>query len=252
MPGKRAMIKGMNVLPRVAAIAFALVAIAPGAADADQAAREAQIARQAQQMQQHFQAPLHAELELARKTCGSLPPEARNKILATGNEAVNTVARQFAERQMTPNGLQGFDPHAIIHAAVAGAIKSHAAAEELAAYEREHAARGARRMRAAKLAMVTKLERSLGLSTAQCTAIEADLEKHWQADWHRDFSENVMINNRRPAPDFADKAIAPHLDERQRAEWKKWCQEAGSSRVGRNGGWSFGGLKLPPDPWWAP
>lgn len=263
-------INGIDGFTRAIVMALALAAAGSGSLAADEnaerarneiQAREAQqkeqlkqhIDRQAQQYQHAFQSALQAELELARKTCASLSADARKKVVAAGNEAVKAVARQFAEMQMTGKGRQGFDARVTIHDAVVAVIKLHAAAEEFAAYERESAARVARRARAARLGMVTKLERDLSLSAAQCAAIEADLEKLWQPDWGRDlFHSGVMINHRRLAPDFADKAIAPHLDGRQRAEWQKWCQEAGYSRIGHGAGWSLSQNSLPSDPWWAP
>lgn len=213
---------------------------------ADQQRRQ-QIAQQAQNMQQFFQPALQAELERVRKTCGSLSADARKKILAAGNETVTVLARQFAGQ-----GIQGFDPGQAIHEAVAAAVKPHAAAEQFAAYEREHAARIARRDRVARILIVNKLDAQLRLSQSQREKIEADLEKRWEAGWLRELSDQGMvINHYRPAPDFADKCIAPHLDERQRAEWKQWCQQAGLSRMGNNRGWTFDGQSMQPDPWWS-
>ena len=239
---------------------------APGEADAQQVQegrkpqqqaaekqRQQQIAQQAQQMQQFFQPALQAELELVRKTCGTLPADARKKILAAGNETVKDVAKQFAERQFGGRARQGFDARKSIHEVVAAAVKPHAVAEEFAAYEREHAARLARRARTARILIVNKLDGELELSQLQRETIEGDLEKHWEAGWLRELDDNggMMINNFRPAPDFADKWIAPHLDDRQKAEWKKWCQQAGWSRMGHHAGWNFDGQSLQPDPWWT-
>ena len=215
--------------------------------------RQQQVAQQAQQMQQFFQPTLQAELEIARKTCGSLSSEARKKIVAAGNEAVKVVARQFAEHQFAGRGRKGFDARKMIHDAVAAAVKPHAAAEEFAAYEREQTARIARRARTARILIVNKVDDELELSEVQREKIAADLEQHWDTGWLRELDDNggMMINNQRPAPDFADKCIAPHLDERQRAEWKKWCQQAGWNRMGHHMGWNFDGQSLQPDPWWS-
>jgi DNA-binding protein H-NS len=215
--------------------------------------RQQQIAQQAQQMQQFFQPVLQAELELVRKTCGGLPVEARKKIMAAGTEAVKAVAKQFAEHQFAGRGRQGFDARKTIHEAVAAAVKPHAAVEEFAAYEREQAARIARRARAARILIVNKVDSELELSQSQREKIEGDLEKHWEAGWLRELDDNggIMINNQRPAPDFADPCVAPHLDDRQKAEWKKWCQQAGWNRTGHHVGWNFDGQSLQPDPWWS-
>ena len=215
--------------------------------------RQQQIAQQAQQMQQFFQPVLQAELEIVRKTCGSLPVEARKKIVAAGNESVKAVAKQFAENQFAGRGRQSFDARKMIHEAVAAAVKPHAAAEEYAAYEREQAARIARRARTARILIVNKLDSELELAAAQRETIAADLEKHWEAGWLRELDDNggMMINNQRLAPDFADKCVAPHLDDRQKAEWKKWCQQAGSQRMGHHVNWNFDGQSLQPDPWWT-
>lgn len=213
--------------------------------------RQQQIAQQARQMQPFFQPALHAELERVRKTCGSLPADARKKIVAAGNETVKVLARQFAERQLAGQGRQGFDPRKTMHEAVAAAVKPHATEEEFAAYEQEQAARVARRVRTARILIVTKLENQLKLTQSQREKIEADLEKHWEAGWLGVLDDNgSIINNLRPAPDFADRCIAPHLDDRQRADWKSWCQQAGWKHMGQHFGWNFDGQSLQPDPWW--
>lgn len=216
--------------------------------------RQQQIDQQAQQMQQFFKPALAAELELVRSTCGSLPADARKQIVAAGNEAVKAAARQFAVHQFGDGRRrQGFEPRQAIHDAVAAAVKPHAAADEFAAYEREQVARVARRARAARILIVNKLDSELDLAAAQREQIAADLEKNWQAGWLRELDDNggMMINNFRPAPDFADKSITPHLDDRQKAEWKKWCQQAGWSRMGHHVNWNFDGQSLQPDPWWS-
>jgi hypothetical protein len=216
--------------------------------------REQQIAQQAKQMEQFFQPPLQAELELVRRTCGSLVAAARRQVVAAGGEAVQSSAKRFAAQQFGERGKTRFDPRESIHEAVAAAVKPHAKPEEFAAYEREHAARRIRRERAARLLMIVKLDQELELSSVQRQAIEADLEKRWEAGWIRDLDDNggMMINNHRPAPDFADACIAPHLDDRQRTQWKQWCQQAGWNRFGGQAGWNFDGQSLQPDPWWAP
>jgi hypothetical protein len=101
---------------------------------------------------------------------------------------------------------------------------------------------------------VNKVDGELQLSQAQREKIEADLESRWDAAWQRELDDTggMIINNRPPAPDFADKCIAPHLDERQRADWKTWCEQAGWSRMGQQTGWNFDGmLGMQPDPWWS-
>lgn len=215
--------------------------------------REQHVAQHAQQMQMFFQPALQAELERVRKTCGSLPADARKKIAAAGSETVKVMARQFSERHFAGQGRQGFDHRKMIHESLAAAVKPHASAEEFAAYQREQAARIARRGRAARILIVTKLDGQLKLSQSQREKIEADLEKHWEAGWLRVSDDNggTRINNLPLAPDFADRCIAPHLDDRQRAEWKKWCQQAGWKQMGQHAGWNFDGQSLQPDPWWS-
>jgi hypothetical protein len=216
--------------------------------------RQRQIDQQAQHMQRAFQPALEAELELVRRTCGSLPPAARGKIRAAGDEAVKAVARQFAEGQMNARPILGFEPARAMHDAVAAAVKPHATAEEFAAYEREHGARTERRARAARIRIVDKVDGQLELTRGQREAIEADIAKQWKADWVRELGDGgIQIGEYRPAPDFAAACIVPHLDERQKSEWKQWCQQAGWSRLGRHHmGWNFDGQSLPNDPWWSP
>lgn len=216
--------------------------------------RQQQIDNQAKQMEQFFNPPLQAELELVRRTCGGLEPAARKAIVAAGSAAVKATSKQFAAWQLGDRGKKRVDARETIHAAVAAAVKPHAKPEEFAAYEKEHAARMARRERAARTLIVSKIDQQLELSADQRDAIAADLEKRWEAGWIRELDDNggMRIGNFPPAPDFADKCIAPHLDERQRTEWKQWTQQAGWSRMGQHFGWNFDGQSLQPDPWWKP
>lgn len=235
---------------------LACVAAMPSARGDDpaQAQRQQQIAQQARQMEQFFQPALQAELEIVRATCGGLSAEARRQIVAAGLAAMQEAARQAAAWQFGDRSKERLDARVAIHAAVAAAVKPQVAPEAFAAYEREHAARGARRGRTARILIVAKLDQVLALSAAQREAIEADLEKHWDPAWVRELDDNggMRINQYRPAPDFADARIAPHLNERQSAEWKQWCQQAGWSRLGQHVNWHLDGTSLQPDPWWAP
>ena len=98
--------------------------------------------------------------------------------------------------------------------------------------------------------------RSAPLHHRAC-AIAADLQKQWQPGWSNVINGQV-INNQIVAPDWADKSIAPHLDDRQRAEWKSWCEQAGGTRFGMHNapvwpgqhGVDISGFKA--DPWWTP
>lgn len=232
------------------------------AKEAEQAANAAQEAQLRQQIEQHakhyeplLKAVIDGELEIARKTCGHLSPAARREILAAGKQAVPSAARQFAALQFRGQQGKRVDPRQTVQEAVHAAIKPHATAEEFSAYERERAARLARRDRAARAGIVATLDEALQLSIAQRAAIAADLEKNWQPAWRLSLADRgYNINGRGPAPDFADRCIAPHLDPRQRAAWKTWREQAAWSQIGThfvNQLHSFG-LLIEPDPWWTP
>jgi hypothetical protein len=245
-------------------LAWALtpVVLGPSSVKADEQAapqaakiqRQRQIDQQAKQMEQFFLPFLQGELELVRRTCGSLAPAARKAIVAAGSEGVKAAAKQFAAGQLGERGNKKLDGRQTIHEAVAAAVKPHATPDEFVAFEREHAARLARREQAARTQIVAKLDRQLELSIAQREAITAELEKQWEAGWIRELDDNgsVRVGNDPPAPDFAEACIAPHLDERQRAEWKRWSGQAGWSRMNLTFGWNFDGLSLQADPWWKP
>lgn len=224
------------------------------AAPAAEIQRQQQIDNQAKQVEQFFMPFLQGELELVRRTCGSLAPEARKAIVAAGSEGVKASAKQFAVLQHGERGKKKFDGRQTIHEAVAAAVKPHATPDEYAAFEREHAARLARREQAARTQIVAKLDRQLELSIAQREAITAELEKQWEAGWIRELDDNgnLRVGNEPPAPDFAEACIAPHLDERQRVEWKRWSQQAGWSRMNQTFGWNFDSPSLQADPWWKP
>lgn len=211
------------------------------------------------QAEQFFQPLLRAELEVVRRTCGSLAADARHQIAAAGRDGVCSTAKRFAAWE-AGGQKGGFDPREAIHEAVAAAVKLHATPKEFMAYGREHLDRHGRRGRAARLLIIARVDQELELSAAQRAAIEADLERRWEAGWilQLDDDGSGMINDRRPVADFADACIAPHLDDQQRAVWTQKCQQHGfvNNMGGAGGGprnWRpFDGPSLEPDPWWAP
>lgn len=213
--------------------------------------RQQQIEQFARTYEPFFHAVLAGELELARKTCGSLDPAARRRILAAGRDAVPAATRKFAEGHMgSPPVPQPMQP---VLEAIQAAVKQHAKPEEFAAYSRERAARLARRERAARTSIVAKLDQELQLSIEQRSAVESALEKGWDPAWLKELGDqSVLLNGRPPAPDYADGCIAPHLDERQRAAWKLWCSQASASKYHGQIFYARHGHKLEPDPWWTP
>jgi hypothetical protein len=230
---------------------------------AERAAKDAQEAQRKQQIEQHakhFEPSLKTfmdgELELVRKTCGSLSPAARREILAAGKKAVPSAARELAALQFDGRRRKPVDSKRMIQEAIHAAVKPHATADEFAAYERQRAARLARRDRTARASIIAKLDDGLHLSIAQRAAIAADLEKNWQEAWWMDLGDRGMnINGRGLAPDFADRCIASHLDSRQRAAWKTWQEQAGWSRFANHHFAyqpHFFGIQAEPDPWWTP
>lgn len=248
----------------VVVLTWAPTLLGPGAVlaaeDAEQQAAVVQRQQQIDEMVQGFapftQALWRAELELVRRTCGSLTPDARKAIVTAGDGAVKETAKQLAVWWMKEPGgnRKSFDARQTMHEAVAAAVKPHASPDEYAAYEREHAARLARRERAARTLIITKLEQQLELSAAQRDAIAADLEKRWKAGWIRELDDqgSHLKYGYPPAPDFADECIAPHLDARQHTEWTQWTRKAGWKHLNSGGSRAFDGRSLPPDPWWQP
>ncbi|MCE9631791.1 MAG: hypothetical protein K8S94_13890 [Planctomycetia bacterium] len=213
-----------------------------------------QIREQAKHMEQALQPALRTELEMVRRSCGSLSPEARREVLTAGKTAVASTALNVATRQMRGGpGRRSFDVRREIQESLAKAVEPHAPAAEFAAYQREQQLRWERRQRAARVAIVAKLDRRLDLADAQRRAIEADLEQHWEASWVRGLDDHrVVMNNERPAPDYAERCIAPHLDENQRAEWRRWRKAAGSAVMGMHVGWNLDGQGLhQEDDWWT-
>ncbi|MFN7813885.1 MAG: hypothetical protein ACK5SI_14620 [Planctomycetia bacterium] len=219
-----------------------------------------QMRQQAGQMVQLLQPILHAELELVRNACGDLPAETRGKLLAAGRKAVNAAAVAFAKQQMGGGAFGGdganTDPKRLIRESVGRAVKTHVPAEGCAAYERQVALRSVRRERAGRDRIVRVLDRQLALTPEQQRAIEADLEKKWDAGWPWAIdTQGMEINGYRPAPDYASACILPHLDEQQRGAWQSWCTAAGVREHGlQNWGnnWNFGGHQgLDLDAWWG-
>lgn len=213
-----------------------------------------QIRQQAKHMEQIFQPVLHTELEIIRQACPGLAVAARREVLAAGRAAVTKTALEFATRQLVGGPPQrANDARKSIQVPLARALEAHAAAAEFTAYGREQEARVARRGRAARVAIVAKLDRRLDLSATQRRSIEDDLERHWDETWVRELDDNGMVvNGERAAPDYASASIEPHLDDQQRAEWQRWRRAAGTAVVGMNVGWNLDGQGLhEPDAWWT-
>lgn len=252
----RSILAAIAVAVGLAPASPGLVILAAAGATPTAAAAEpvpVEVARQRQlvaQLRESLQPAARAELELVRRTCGSLPGESRAAIVAAADEGLTQLAGKHIQRQQR-GGRKGFDSRGVIHATIAPVLEPLVPAEEFAAYEREHAARLARRARTARLRIMDKLLDTLDLSAAQTAAIEADLQRRWQSAWLAELDDHGMIaNGARLAPDFAAEAITPHLDERQRAAWDDWCRRAPSSTW--RGNVDLGGRCLEADPWWQP
>ncbi|MFN9369054.1 MAG: hypothetical protein ACK6CT_09880 [Planctomycetia bacterium] len=201
---------------------------------------------------------LWAELDRARRICGDLPPDARRAILAAGTKALQSTARQFAEQQFGARPHQPIDVPESIRAGVVAAMEKVAPADAFATYNKEHADRQRRRARAAQGVVVVNLDQRLLLVEPQRRAIAADLEKQWQPAWNVASREQPFVNNQSPAPDYAAKSIEPHLDDRQRADWKNWCEQAGWQKHNLSGNgmsntqlWHDNVVQQA-DPWWSP
>jgi hypothetical protein len=239
----------------LAVLALAGAGPTPGAAEPaaapvqviDQQLQQTQL----QQTREHLRPAACGELELVRRTCGSLGKESRAPILGAAEAGLTRAAKRFLDRQRGGQDVPGFDVRREIHDAIAPVLEPLVPAAEFAAYQREHAARLARRARTARLRIIAKVTATLDLSAAQAEAIEAELQQRWQPAWLVELDDSGMMTNGLPlAPDFAADAIRPHLDERQQAAWNDWCRQAARSRVRFISGWN--GRSLEPDPWWQP
>ena len=213
-----------------------------------------QIRQQAKHLEQLFQPVLRTELEMIRQACPELSIDGRREVLAAGRKAVTNTALEFATRQMLGGQpRRTFDARKGIQTPMTRALEPHATQAELDAYAREQESRRERRAQAARVAIVAKLDRQLDLSAAQRKAIEDDLLARWDDAWLRELDDTGMvINNFRPAPDYANACIEPHLDEHQLAEWQRWRQAAGMAVVGMHVGWNVDGQGLhQEDDWWT-
>lgn len=218
------------------------------------AARQQQILQQqAKQMEQMLQPVLHAELEFMRTTFGTLAPEAKRAIKTAAAEAVREAALQFAAQQNRP-GRRSLDLGRIFAEKLDPVVERTVAPAAAATWRRERDARTARRAETARVLIVAKLDEELELTTAQRDAILADLRLLWDDTWLRELLDQggFVVNEHRPAPDYAEECITPHLDDRQRQAWTAWVKAAGWERAGQHLGWQFpnGPGLMGPDTWW--
>jgi len=210
--------------------------------------------QQARQMEQLLQPLVRTELEMVRLACGDLPQESRRQILVAAEQAVATVAGEWAARQGR-DASRSFDVRARLHGLIAAAVEQHVGADRYAAYRREQEARDGRRGAAARIRIVSKLDDQLELTERQREAILADLASRWNPSWLRELDDTggAVINGYRPAPDYASQCIEPHLDPRQREEWRSWMRSAGSRQVEFGTRIRFEGQGLQQaDEWWSP
>lgn len=218
--------------------------------------RKQQVRQQARQMEQFFQPILQTELEVIRQACPSLAVEARREVLAAGKAAVKQTAAEFAAIQLAGElGRRKFDVRQEIRRPLEAILETRADAAEFATYREEERLRIARRAEAARIRIVAKLDATLDLTAAQRDAILAALEADWEEAWVRELDDQggMVINGFRPAPDFADAVITPHLDPGQRVEWDRWRGQAGWKMMGEHFGWQFDGQGIQHfDDWWSP
>lgn len=250
--------KALPQAPGAEALGEALEQVAELALEnrAEAAMRRRAIDEQARRLEQLYGQLVPFELETVRISCPGLEPQARRTLVAASRQAVRELAMQHAAatvRGAAPPGQTAV--RQALHERVTRALEALAAPAEFAAFEREAAARRARREEAARIQIVAKLDERFELAARQREAILADLRARWDPAWIRELDDRdgMMINDQRPAPDFAEACIAPHLDAEQRAAWQQWCQVAGRRRLGINiGNWP--GVSVAPklDPWWNP
>jgi hypothetical protein len=216
--------------------------------------RQQQIKNQAKQMERFFQPMLHAELELIRRSCGSLTPTARQEILEIGRKAVAAAAGDMAERQLTGRlGRESFEPREEIRELLAEAVARQATADESAAYQAAVDRRAGRRADAARVVIVARLDRQLDLSAVQRQAIEAELRTQWKPEWTSELEvRGLRVNNFPPAPERAAAAILPHLEPAQVTVWEEWCRAAGLRVMPSHFNLNFDGQGIQElDPWWG-
>ncbi|MFN9369347.1 MAG: hypothetical protein ACK6CT_11390 [Planctomycetia bacterium] len=200
-----------------------------------------------------------SELELIRQTCGSLPPEVRQKALAAGKAAIGKAALEFANARAAgrpvANVVANVDVRQAGIDAVMALVRPETSAEDVAAYEAELRARLDRRRKQARAILLLSLDAELELTASQRDAITAALERDWKDAW----TTSVMTFNgtalSSAVPDFATDCVAPALTPRQLEKWKRWRGQASRSTLVGSPDFHFEALSglgvLSPDEWWG-
>ena len=96
--------------PTVSVLAvLALAGAGPTPGAAEPAAAPVQVIDQLQQTREHLRLAARGELELIRRTCGSLGKESRAAILGAAEAGLTPAAKRFLDHQRGGQKVPGFD-----------------------------------------------------------------------------------------------------------------------------------------------
>jgi hypothetical protein len=173
---------------------------------------------------QQSQPILAAELHRLHAVCDSSPND-RKRIREASKDTVQTAATEIAK------GRQGqvidahapparfADPRATVRNAVVHAANKHLSPDQVRRYQSEIAHRDEYRKQAIIENLVALYDDAVSLSAKQRAGIRESLHRHWEDRWYA--AIDSVNGGNQYIPFIHINCFYPHIDERQRMEWRE-------------------------------
>lgn len=178
-----------------------------------------------QQFMPQFRYLLKTELRFLRSVCQP-DPQQYQLIQTAGEASLKDAVTNFADiqRKMQLGGFQAGnqpvwpDPRQVIATGLMQSVKATLSPEQAQRYEQELDRRAAARRRAARLNLITKLDKDLVLSAQQRGQLNEILAAHWNDAWVQQLE--VFLYGDQYLPMLSDDQVLPILNARQTEIWQ--------------------------------